>query len=389
MNKKQKIRVLGKGITAQAIKNSFNDVILYDENDFNQYDKESEDITIVSPGIPPSNFMVKESNNIQSDYDLIASTMPYSIWISGTNGKTTTTQMVQLLLEKRGSLCGGNIGIPITSLDIKANLWILETSSFTLHYTQKAKPNLYILLPITDDHISWHGNFSEYEKAKLKAMDNMQEGEVAIIPSKYKEYPTSAFKIIYESCDDLLKYFEIDSAKLKFKAPFLMDACMALAISKILFDEIDYEKMNTFVVDAHKAEEFKDKKNRVWVDDSKATNLDATQEALKAYEKQKIYLIVGGEDKGANLEPLFDFFKHLNIKLFAIGKNYLTLLTLAKEFNIEIERCDYLEIAVQKIDLLHNEKSIAILSPAAASLDQFASYKHRGEEFKKCVYSLS
>jgi UDP-N-acetylmuramoylalanine--D-glutamate ligase len=201
MKENQKIRVLGKGLTAQAIKENYDEVVLYDESDFNLYDKKSNEPTIVSPGIPPFNPMVQQSNALQSDYDLVSQEMPYSIWISGTNGKTTTTQMTQHLLEKHGSIYGGNIGVPIASLDKKANIWILETSSFTLHYTKKAKPNLYLLLPITDDHVSWHGSFEQYEQAKLKAMDFMQEGEVAIIPSKYKEYPTSAFKITYESSE--------------------------------------------------------------------------------------------------------------------------------------------------------------------------------------------
>jgi len=383
------IRVLGKGLTALAIKEHFDDVILYDENDFNTYDTNSDEITIVSPGIPPFNEMVKASKNIQSDYDLVAQSMPYSIWISGTNGKTTTTQMIQHLLESRGSIYGGNIGVPISSLNKDANIWILETSSFTLHYTQKAKPNLYILLPISDDHISWHGSFEEYENAKLKAMDNMQEGEIAIIPSKYKEYPTDAFKITYDSSEDLLNYFEMDKSQLKFKEPFLMDALLAMAVNKILFDTTDYKKMNQFQVDAHKVEEFYDSKKRVWVDDSKATNLDATLAALKSYENKKIYLLIGGDDKGANLTPLFEFFKNLDIHLFAIGKNCETILELSKRYNIHVTRCDFLSIAVANMDKVHDEKSIAILSPAAASLDQFTSYKQRGEEFKKLVYSLS
>ncbi|XPV83932.1 MAG: Mur ligase family protein [Halarcobacter sp.] len=64
---------------------------------------------------------------------------------------------------------------------------MFETSSFTFHYTNNAKPNLYILLPISEDHVSWHGTFEEYEKAKLKPLDMMVEGEIAIIPQKYKD----------------------------------------------------------------------------------------------------------------------------------------------------------------------------------------------------------
>jgi len=143
------------------------------------------DLEIPSPGIPPSNALVKKAQNPISEYDFFASSMPRSVWVSGTNGKTTTTQMLHHLLAPYGAVSGGNIGTPLAELSKEASLWILETSSFTLHYTNTAKPDIYILLPIKPDHISWHGSFEEYEKAKLKPILKMKEGEVAIIPKKY------------------------------------------------------------------------------------------------------------------------------------------------------------------------------------------------------------
>ncbi len=383
------IRVLGKGITAQAIKEKFDEVILYDDKDFSNYDKESNAITIVSPGIPPFNDMVKQSNNIQSDYDLFADTMPFSIWISGTNGKTTTTQMIQHLLEDKGSLCGGNIGTPISKLDLNAPIWILETSSFTFHYITKAKPSLYLLLPISEDHISWHGSFEEYKKAKLKPLDMMTEGEVAIIPEEFKDYPTSAMKITYKDSDDLCKYFNIDKKRINFKEPFLLDSILALSSKKIIFDEIDYETINSFKVDEHKVEEFFDKKNRLWIDDSKATNVDATINALIPYKEKKIYLILGGDDKGANLLPLFEYLKDLNVEVFSVGSNFKRINSLCEKFSIKFISCEILEAAVLKIAQKHQENEVAMLSPAAASLDQFSSYKQRGKEFKQFVFNLS
>ncbi len=389
MKANQKIRVLGKGVTAKAIEEAFEDVKLYDDSDFETYDKSSDELTVVSPGIAPSNYMVKNAKNIISEYDLFVDSMPFSIWISGTNGKTTTTQMCQHLLEKRGSLCGGNIGTPLAKLNKDANLWILETSSFTMHYTNKAKPNIYILLPISEDHITWHGSFEEYKKAKLKPLNLMIEGEIAIIPEEFKDYKTDALVITYKDSDCLCKEFGINKEKIKFKEPFLLDALMALASSKILFDEIDYELINTFVIDQHKVEEFHDKKNRLWIDDSKATNIDATVNALKSYKDKKINLILGGDDKGANLKPLFEELKKYDISIFAIGSNEEKILQLSKEYNIEAYGLKILKKAVEKIDQLSTKNSIGILSPAAASLDQFTSYKHRGDEFKNLVHSLS
>ena len=389
MNFNDEIRVLGKGLTAQAIKDKFPNAILYDDKDFELYDKSSNTKTIVSPGIPPFNQMIVKANNVQSDYDLFEEVMPFSIWISGTNGKTTTTQMCQHILSKNNSVYGGNIGTPVSKLSPEASIWILETSSFTLHYTNIAKPNLYILLPISEDHITWHGSFKEYENAKLKPLSLMKEGEIAIIPEKYKDYKSDAHKITYKNSDDLCNKFDIDKSKLKFKEPFLLDALLALCTKKIVFDEVDYESINTFTIDEHKVEEFVDNKNRIWVNDSKATNVDATINALVPYIDMNIHLILGGDDKGANLIPLFENIKELKIKIYAIGSNSKRVENYCNKYNIEIENCEILENAVKKINKNLKEKSIGILSPAAASLDQFTSYAQRGKEFKSLVLRLS
>ena len=385
----EKIRILGKGITALALKDKFSNATLYDDNDFNEYDLNSNEYTVVSPGIPPYNNMILNAKNLISDYDLFASVMPFSIWISGTNGKTTTTQMCQYLLNEYGSIYGGNIGVPLSHLDEKAPIWILETSSFTLHYTNNTKPNIYILLPISEDHITWHGSFEEYKNAKLKPLSLMNENDIAIIPNEFKDIKTNAHLITYNNSDDLCNYFGIEKNKIKFKEPFLLDAILAMATRKIIFDEINYELINEFIIDKHKVEEFKDSKNRLWIDDSKATNVDATINALVPYYDKNIHIILGGDDKGANLVPLFENIKDLDIYVYAIGSNTEKIVKYCKEYNINVESCTYLNVAVSKIDLSLKENSVAMLSPAAASLDQFKSYAHRGDEFKNLVNSLS
>ena len=387
--KNDKIRILGKGITALALKDKFPNATLYDDKDFENYDLQSEELTVVSPGIPPYNNMVLNSKNVVSDYDLFEDIIPFSIWISGTNGKTTTTQMCQHLLKEYNSVCGGNIGIPLSHMDEKAPIWILETSSFTLHYTNKSKPNIYLLLPISEDHITWHGSFKEYQDAKLKPLTLMNENEIAIIPEEFKDIKTNAQVITYKNSDDLCEYFKIDKSKIKFKEPFLLDAILAMCVQKIVFDEINYDLINEFIIDKHKVEEFKDKKNRLWIDDSKATNADATINALVPYINNDIHIILGGDDKGANLKPLFENIKDLDIYVYAIGSNTNKIVDYCNEYKIKVESCTYLNIAVEKMDKNLTINSIGILSPAAASLDQFKSYAHRGDEFKNLVNSLS
>ncbi len=395
--------LLGYGKTTKAIADRFGGCKIFDDNTkeikedekgntifpSHLFDPDASKLEVTSPGIPPHHPLTKAAKHLISEYDLFADTMPFSVWISGTNGKTTTTQMLYHLLKKRGADVGGNIGSPLAQMDENANMWILETSSFTMHYTTKAKPNIYLLLPITPDHVSWHKSMEEYEAAKLKPFASMNEGEMIVAPSKYKETPTNGFFVGYESAEDLAAYFDIDCSKLKFKGVFLLDALMALSVTKVLFNEVDYELINTFNIDGHRQEEFRDAFGRLWVDDSKATNLDATIEAVKNYEDKRVALILGGDDKGQELTPLFEFLSGKGIEVFAIGSNQDRVFELCAKYAIACEKCGVLQTAVAKMSAKMDINSVGMLSPAAASLDQFSGYKERGEKFKEFVLALS
>ncbi|NPA03272.1 MAG: UDP-N-acetylmuramoyl-L-alanine--D-glutamate ligase [Epsilonproteobacteria bacterium] len=342
-------------------------------------------LEIPSPGIPPNHPLIKKAKHLISEYDFFASRMPFSIWVSGTNGKTTTTQMITHLLKSKGAVSGGNIGTPLALLDINAPIWVLETSSFTLHYTTIAKPNLYVLLPITPDHLEWHGSFKAYEEAKLKPIKMLQEGEIALVPKKYQNLPTKGYLIGYEGVEDLAKRFGFEIEKIKFKGAFLLDALLALAVKEILFFTKDYETINSFEIEPHKQEEFFDKEGRLWVDDSKATNLDATLEALKRYKGKKVHLILGGDSKGVSLEPLFPYLKE--VRVYAIGSAKEEIVSLAKKYKVEYVEANTLKKAVEEIKKVLKKGEVGLLSPACASLDQFKNYKERGELFKRYVLS--
>ncbi len=392
-----KISFFGYGKTTRALAKKLGPSTFYDDNitkplkdeeghqlnPSSAFEAQYSSCEIPSPGMAPSHPLIQQAQNLISEYDYFAETMPPSVWISGTNGKTTTTQMIQTLLASHGSQAGGNIGTPLAELDLDASLWILETSSFTLHYTNKAVPQVYVLLPITPDHLYWHGSMQEYEESKLKPLSMMSEGDAVLIPKKYENYPTKAMKICYESNEDLAEYFDIDIAKLRFKGAFLQDALLALGVSKILFDECDYALINSMPLDAHRQEELHDKDGRLWVNDSKATNLDATVQAILTYKDRPLSLILGGDDKGVELRPLFEILKDLDVEVYAIGKNEARLLELSKEFDLPVLGCNTLEKACGKIRSKKDKDRTVLLSPAAASLDQFSSYGQRGEEFKK------
>ena len=357
-----------------------------------EFKADESELEIPSPGFPPTHELVKNAKNLISEYDFFYDGMPKSIWISGTNGKTTTTQMTQHLLKEHGSQMGANVGVPLAELDANARIWVLETSSFTLHYTRSAKPEIYALLPITADHISWHGSFENYERDKLSVLERLKEGDIAILPKIQAQHKLAkgckGQIIAYEDEFDLADKMGINIDKISFQTPFLMDAVLALSIEKILLDKTSYDKLNAFIIEPNKLEELLDARGRLWVNDTKATNIDAALAALKRYQNKKIHLIIGGDDKGVSLRPLFETMKALKIELYAIGTSAEKILALADEFGIKAHKCELLQNAIKIIAKNLKVDEVALLSPACASLDQFSSYAQRGELFKELVQKL-
>jgi len=412
----KRISLLGYGITTKAIAKRFGPFPFYDDNvhkpftdeggnavrPSGAFDPRYSDLEVPSPGIPPNHPLIQNAQHLVSEYDLFLSEghppfsilhsqshKPFTVWITGTNGKTTTTQMITHLLSDKGAVSGGNIGTPLAALDPAAPIWVLETSSFSLHYTHEAKPDLYVVLPITPDHLSWHGSEQAYIDDKLTPLSRMCEGEAVLLPRSCADTPTDGFVIPYDDAGELAAFFGFDTEQIRFEGAFLLDALLAMAVDRLLFDRIDYEKMNAFVLDPHRQEELRDAQGRLWVNDTKATNIDAALAAVRRYGGRPLHLIVGGDDKGVDMAPLFEALEAYDVTLYTIGSNRERLDALSERFGIPYESCGILEEAVKRIAAAHGGKSVALLSPACASLDQFPSYAVRGETFKKAVADLS
>lgn len=453
-------------------------------------------LEILSPGILPTHPYFAQAHNAISEYDFIYSLLRHKdllpinntqnttpspiannpacdcaqdvipmIWISGTNGKTTTTQMLTFLLAPFGAQAGGNIGTPLATLFSQcARIWILETSSFTLHYTKTAYPKVYLLLPLSQDHISWHNGFENYVDDKLSVLTRMDSTTYALLPNSVRTHrfvrSYLGKAVFYKDSYDLLTYLALDRKALTFDEPFLLDGLVALcgvemlhkALPKALDKNLDSTKLdslldspaqntthdisaycahlNTFTIGAHRIEEFyeleSDSTKWLWVDDSKGTNIDATLQAIKRYHDRALFLILGGDDKGADCEAIFVLLAELfsnptptttnnptiapSVQIFTIGSNEKKLLAFAQQYQINAIQCSILQNAVFSIKnarqnllaLLESSNStlsknaikstvsemfVGLLSPAAASLDQFSSYKERGELFKQYVKS--
>lgn len=470
------------------------------------FDESKSSLEFISPGILPTHSDFSKARNPIGEYDYAYKLMSAndfelkSIWISGTNGKTTTTQMLTHLLESFGALCGGNIGTPLTTLALKHTqllestqknqpqkeiyqnqnnskekttntpkkdskkepFWVLESSSFAMHYSHIATPQIYLLLPLSQDHISWHSGYEGYIEDKLRVLARMGKDTCALLPQGLKSHkivqeyihknhskPNNELTecaIFYEDSSDLAKFLGIELDSIPFGEPFLLDALVALsgAVLAQKMGLLDFsgdfsaspayflEKLKSFHIGAHRIEEFYEPYNQngaksnlqwLWVDDSKGTNTDATLKAFARYKGRRIYALLGGDDKGADIEPIFaliaDGFckKNSFVKIFAIGSNEKKILSLAQKYDIPAFACQNLKNAMKHIkserekdliefsdDFANGAKSaqkdteknakqdskadfiasfVGLLSPAAASLDQFRSYKERGELFKK------
>ena len=294
------------------------------------------------------------------------------IWISGTNGKTTTTQMLTHILSPFGARAGGNIGTPLITLyEQNAPLWILETSSFALHYTRTATPSIYALLPLSPDHISWHNGFENYVCDKLSPLARMGAHSVAIVPSALRDHRLckefAGEMIYYADSSDLCAYLldnglgdekALDS--LPFFEPFLLDAYIALCCAFALSRQCHHITTATFLptlarftIGAHRMEEFYVRAfgaEWLFVDDSKGTNTDATLKAITRYKDCALFLILGGDDKGADCSEIFTLLAGLKrVEIFTIGSNEPKLLDLAAHHSVKAHKCGTLDCAMEKI----------------------------------------
>lgn len=417
-----------RGIFVNVFSDEFSEPTTDGKNffaNFTDFRAQNSHLEIISPGIAPHHPVTKMAQNLISEFDFFAQILNAhkNIWISGTNGKTTTTEMIFWLFSRSGHhiSAAGNIGTPLGELfcdeifdfpqilspdpknrqkSAKKNEFLaLEMSSFALHYTKNVAPKFYALLPVTPDHITWHGDFKAYEASKLSPLLRMKKNSIAILPKKYKNFCQilnfSGRTIFYENSWDLARVAGVNLSDFtKFSEPFLTDAMMACAVFWACMKKLPPKKIlndfaQNFSIGAHRMQEFFvdfSGSSALFVNDSKATNADATAHALKKFMKKNVLLIIGGEDKNADDTALFDavLAHESEIFLFLIGKNARNLQKKCEKFKILHENSGTLDAAMRRIHekiAPDPKKFVTILSPAAASTDQFCDYVARGERF--------
>ena len=397
------------------------------------------ELVLISPGIRPDNELVLKAISlgakIWTDIDLAwrlrdKHGLPSQwICITGTNGKTTVTQLVEAMLHSGGikAAACGNIGIPI--LDVIRDpaafeVLVVELSSFQLHYLGRIEPIVSTVLNIADDHLDWHGSFDSYAQTKAKVYNNTsiccvynagdKLTEQLVAKSKGTEKAQAAGFTVNTPAPNEIGWVEnllVDRAfiedpavaeelatledleKIPVIGPHLMaNVAAAAAIARAVGVQSAEIKsaLNGFVLDSHRIELVLEQDGIRWVDDSKATNPHATAAALATFES--VIWIVGGLLKGVDIAPLVKKYAGRVKTAIIIGSDRTSVVQAFDEFAPLIPKFQITcsaELVMQEVVAIakaHAEPGdVVLLAPAAASMDQFLDYEDRGNAFVKAI----
>lgn len=379
---------------------------------------------IKSPGIPETAPIVRKVREagipVISEIEFAGRYMGRArcICITGSNGKTTTTSIIYKILRDAGYnvALGGNIGESFAYSVATGNYdwYVLELSSFQLDGMYRFRAHIGVLMNITPDHLDRYDHcFQNYIDAKMRITQNMTSrdwfvysGDDEVIREQLPKYdlcmrqlPFMAHSAVASGAGDAFlcdgrftaavgrKSVEIDTAKLQIKG--LHNAYNAMAASlAALAAGVPPTKIRRSLYDfapvEHRLEPVLEKDGVLWINDSKATNVDSVFYALESMTRPVVW-IAGGTDKGNDYTPLKDFAREKVHTLVCMG---LDNAKLVREFTgviPEIVSTDSLDAALTACKKAARPGDVVLLSPACASFDLFKNYENRGELFKEWV----
>ncbi|USG60404.1 UDP-N-acetylmuramoyl-L-alanine--D-glutamate ligase [Sneathiella marina] len=389
------------------------------------------DALILSPGVPLTHpaphpvvgMALKAGAKIVGDIEVFLKEKKAGkiIGVTGTNGKSTTSALIDHLLTSAGksAALGGNIGTPVMDLPQlpEEGAYVLELSSYQLDLTPSWKADIAILLNITPDHLDRHGDMAGYAAVKCRIFQHQSETGIAIVDaddsicaaitselkrhSKAKIVPISVNHPVEagvyvidgllsdQSLDDQSWTLDIsDIASLRGRHNWQNAAAAVAAASHLGLtpDEIE-NGLRTFGGLAHRMENVGSLDHVTFVNDSKATNAEAAEKALTSFND--IFWIAGGRQKAGGIEQLAPHFDRVR-EAFLIGEASESFANQL-EGKVNYTICKDLEEATKAAALAAKKLSsgaIVLLSPAAASFDQFDSFEARGDAFRNFVTDL-
>ena len=365
------------------------------------------DIVVISPGIDINkckikNYLKKNSNKIITDLDLFFELNKNALIISitGTNGKSTTCKIIEKILKtaRYNVKTVGNIGNPILSSSNlkKRYVFIIEVSSYQLQYSKLFRSKHAAILNISPDHLERHKNIRNYTKVKSKIFFAQNSSDYSYINStnKYSKSIKNIFKakklksklisVNKSNCIFLLKKITNKYFKSKGNTENLTFA-YKIAKNLKINDKIIIKALNKFRGLPHRQEIIFSNKKLLCINDSKATSFDASLQSLSNYNN--IYWIVGGLPKYKDHFYLKSIKKKI-VKAYIIGK-YTSFFKKRIRNDIAYTISKNMRNAVNNIckdlKLNRNSKITILLSPAAASFDQFRNFESRGNFFKSLI----
>ena len=385
------------------------------------------DLVIISPGVPTSLPLVQEllrrNLPLMGELELgYQQSLCLNIAITGTNGKTTTTELVDRILQHahRKSLAAGNIGPPLCGVADQTrdlDFLILEVSSFQLETIQFFRPVVAVLLNITPDHLDRYPAMADYTRAKARLFLNQQAFDWAIVQSEalaqmrslQLEIPS---KIVTFSANNRRAdlYFDrgllvsrlpdwtgplLDMEKCRLRGPHNAENLMAaLAVGHVLRIPLEQmvEALRSCPPAPHRCEQVAEINGVRFVNDSKATNLDAVEKALLSIPpattgEPNILLIAGGQAKGFEFHDIGPLLSRRVKRAFLLGHTREKIRAAWSLFT-PCTVVDSLLEAVQQSAVNAVPGDVVLLSPACSSFDMFQNYQHRGEVFRQAVRAL-
>ncbi len=421
---KKKILIYGFGRSGQSVfkflkKN--NKIYLYDDQKLNIENKEIKkkfisfkeiikkkiDHIIISPGINSnkcnlSKYLKKNLKKISTDLDIFFTLhgKNKSITITGTNGKSTTAQILYEVLkhQKKDVRLVGNIGNPILLEKNITNktIFVIEASSYQLDYSRTFKSNIAVILNISPDHLERHTTLKNYIKAKFKLIKKQNQKDFAILNTKNsyikkhlksENYLPTIIKVNKEIKTTVLKkinnsYFQTDGNKENLS--FIFEILKILKIKK----EKTFKILKKFNGLKYRQQTIFKSKYLTIINDSKATSFSSSISILKSLSN--VYWIVGGLKKKGD-KFLLSKKDCKNFKAYIFGKDKKLFINELKKV-IKFESFTDLKFLIEKIflDMDKNKKHKNILfSPAAASFDSFKNFEERGKYFNNLIKKFS
>ncbi|MFM2171285.1 MAG: UDP-N-acetylmuramoyl-L-alanine--D-glutamate ligase [Verrucomicrobiota bacterium] len=370
------------------------------------------DLLIVSPGIDTFGPLVEAfsrcAKRVVGEMEFAWHYYPgFTIAITGTNGKTTTTEIISQILNKSGISCVpcGNYGKPLAEVVMECpmpEVISLEASSFQLETIAAFKPHVAVWLNFAPDHMDRYPTLESYHRAKLRIFENQDAGCTAVI-RKGESLPALLAKTVTFSSMDEVSDWTSNGITIEHAGEQVLhvekDTCLrglhnaenimaAIAACQVLGRPLDLKAaFADYVPPPHRCELVRTLDGVEYLNDSKATNLHALESALRS-QTRPVVLIAGGKEKGLDYRPVLPLLQQKAVAAVTFGQIAAPLGEVMRDA-VPTHVVHTLEEAVHTARKLATRGSTVLFSPGTSSFDMFRGYEHRGDMFRQLVHQLA